>query len=77
MKLIVEIEFDNSVVKLKPIDSEEQKKKVIKFLDRKICSKINDILLDESLNHNDYIAEIGDKRWIDVIEGLTAIDIVN
>lgn len=70
MKLIVEIDINGEI--FKPDAGKDSK---IRVLNNVICSKLNDLVLEATLDHREYIPDHKGKRWIDYIGDIRAIDI--
>ena len=71
MKLIVEIDIEGNI----NFKKDTPKEKIITNLDSIICGKLNDLVLNETLDNSEYIPVYKGKRWIDYIGNIKAIDI--
>ncbi len=64
MKILLEIEVDDSKFSYKKGMNDVQK---IELVGRKACAVINELIMNKSMDHNEYIPDVGDKRFIDLI----------
>lgn len=73
MKLLIEVEIELEH-KIKNSVSAERK---LTIIGNNICTTISDLVLNASLDHNEFIPQIGKQRWVDTIGNIKPINLTD
>jgi hypothetical protein len=83
MKIFLEVDVDDKYLSIledgwrkngmKTINEE----KIKSVIGNKICGIINNLIVDETMDHNEFIPEIGEQRWIDIIGDISVSTLQN
>jgi hypothetical protein len=73
MKIIVEIEISDEY----KYNLEADKKDKINVFNRNFVMPLDDALNEKILDNSTYIAQYKDKRYIDLIENIKTIDVID
>ena len=64
MKILLEIEVDTTGFSYKKGMTEDSK---VELVGKRACAIINDLIMNKSMDHSEYIPDVGTKRFIDLM----------